>query len=132
MRVAWRILVASWPPDEHGRVLKVRRSRALAAVAAAAIACVEGPTYSEPPAGNPHRWHVEGDVTTAPAVDDSSVFAAVGPHILVSVSKETGTERWRSATGETYPSPGGRNVLVIGAVVVYADYGLYAFDRRTG
>src|SRR5439155_65861 len=109
-----------------------RPYRRLLAAGVLAVAC------SRPP-GEPvialHEslvWQLPDVVDAAPAATDSVVYFGVEPHTLLAVVSATGTTRWRASTPRTTGSPAGRNILVVGRTVVYADWGLFGFDAQSG
>ncbi len=80
-------------------------------------------------------WHVtnQGTGALAPVADDSTVFFATATHDLVALNKTTGALRWKSRTlsAPTDFSPGASLTLVRDQVI-YPDYDIVSFDRRTG
>jgi outer membrane protein assembly factor BamB len=77
-------------------------------------------------------WTAVGASYAAPAVADSTVYFATSDHAVTALDSRTGQVRWRSPTGETLGGSLGGNVLVVGALVIAPDLGLYGFDRITG
>ena len=77
-------------------------------------------------------WTAARASFAAPAVADSTVYFATSDHAATALDSCTGKVRWRSPTGESVGRTAGRNVLVVGALVIVPDLGLYAFDRVTG
>lgn len=77
-------------------------------------------------------WRAPGSSFAAPAVADSTVFFTTEDHAITALDTRTGGVRWRTPTGETAGLARGRNVLVVGSLVVVPDVAVYAFDRVTG
>ncbi len=65
-------------------------------------------------------------------VSDSTVYFGTGDHAVMALDKLTGAVRWRTRTGETAGASPGRNVLVVGTMVIVPDLSVYAFDRAKG
>src|SRR5438309_2231537 len=77
-------------------------------------------------------WQAVDSSMAAPAVADSTVYFGTLDHAAVALDVRTGAVRWRSSTGETLGENPGRNVLVVGGLLVVPDIGIHAFDRTTG
>lgn len=78
-------------------------------------------------------WHEDGNARLAPAADDSMAFFASSDHRVLAYDKLTGAPRWASNT-DSDPrdfQPGDR-LLVVGEFVIYPDFDVYAFRRKTG
>lgn len=86
------------------------------------------------PSGGPGSvlWTAAGASMAAPAVADSTVYFGTSDHTMTALDSRTGQVRWRTPSGESIGLSPGRNVLVVGSLVVLPDLGLHAFDRVTG
>jgi outer membrane protein assembly factor BamB len=76
-------------------------------------------------------WSFPAGSDTAPALADSTVYFGTGDNAALALDNRTGALRWRTPTGET-GGPPGRNVLLVGQLLIVPDFGVYAFDRVTG
>jgi outer membrane protein assembly factor BamB len=79
-------------------------------------------------------WHVrEAGWLIVPAYDSNRVYFGTQDHRVVAVDRVSGAVRWQANTGNTASAvTAGKNLLVVGNVVVLGDVDLYAFDRGTG
>lgn len=67
-----------------------------------------------------------------PLVDGTTVFYLSRDHQLIAVGRSRGEVRWRRPLGGGPGPTSGSRIVVDHDVVVAADGGLFAFDRRTG
>ncbi|MCY7380529.1 MAG: PQQ-binding-like beta-propeller repeat protein, partial [Gemmatimonadaceae bacterium] len=106
-----------------------RKLIGLLALGLSGIAC----RSATEPASGPGSivWSFPAGSGTAPAVADSTVYFGTYDNTALALDSRTGTLRWRTSTGETGGSPG-RNVLLVGPLLIVPDFGVYAFDRATG
>lgn len=86
----------------------------------------------EPATSSRVVWYYQatGD-QLAPAIDDSSAFFASTAHQVFAIDRPKGSARWTSTQARSGFAPG-YELLVVNDVVLYPDYDVYAFDRRTG
>ena len=89
-------------------------------------------TGTNPEAGGGILWQVAGRGIGAPAVSDSTVYVASLDHHVLALDARTGQERWNVTTGVTLGENEGRNVLIVGNLVIVPDAAIHAFDRVTG
>ncbi len=68
---------------------------------------------------------------TAPAVDDSTVYFVSAHHQIYAVRKSDGSVRWTSPR-KGVGFPGASRLLVVGGLVLYPDFQLFAYDVATG
>lgn len=77
-------------------------------------------------------WTAPPDANWQPVVDDSTVYFKTNEHTIVAVRRSTGAQLWVAPTGAATGSIYGKNGVIAGGLVIFADYSLYAFDRATG
>lgn len=109
-------------------------AHALLATATALLPVSSSCGISSPQDGGPGSpvWQAEGSAYSAPAWADSTVYFGTIDHKVVALDKRTGALRWRTPTGEGGGGSPGRNVLVVGAILIVPDSRVYGFDRSTG
>lgn len=116
----------------------------MAAVVAAAGALSAGAFAAQPsnvPTPGPTAsvvWQVPGESVGRPTHDDDTAYFLSKGREVVAIRTDTGTVRWRSATGVTSTdaifgdTTAGTAVRLAGDTVVAGDWAVVGFDRRTG
>lgn len=134
----------TWLPLDYPRLNAASRSRGAGGVGSAArlltvpiaalFACAACHSTTSPGGGGPGSaiWTAQPDANWQPAADDSAVYFKTREHVVVSVSRLTGTLRWSAPTHATTSIIYGTNALIVGKLVIVPDYAVYAFDRLTG
>lgn len=77
-------------------------------------------------------WIAPPDAKWQPVVDDAAVYFKTREHMIFSVSRRTGVARWSAPTNVGGSWSYGGNAVIVGDLVIFPDYWLFAFDRANG
>lgn len=121
-------MIAAGP--SHARAFRI------VAAGAAWMGAVTVPGVSKSTAGvaeDPRLlWQIDGSGTATPAGDATLVYFLSQRHEVVAVARDTGTVRWRRATGDAATLTPGSRLLATDALVIAGDYNITAFEKTSG